>query len=51
MGRTEATVRESVGCLVKRIPRRYGYPPDLRVTAGQTVLQQAEVLAARWATA
>ena len=34
---------------VKRILRKYGYPPDLQDAAVQTVLQQAEVLSARWA--
>ena len=34
---------------VKRILRKHGYPPDLRDAAVQTVLQQAEVLSARWA--
>lgn len=34
--------------LVKRILRKYGYPPDLQDLALQTVLQQAELLAARW---
>jgi len=33
--------------LVKRILRKYGYPPDLQDAAVQTVLQQAEALAAR----
>lgn len=35
--------------LVKRILRKYGYPPDLQDEAVQTVLRQAEVLSARWA--
>ena len=34
---------------VKRILRKYGYPPDLQDAAVRTVLQQAEVLSARWA--
>ena len=34
---------------VKRILRQHGYPPDLQDAAVQTVLQQAEVLSARWA--
>ncbi|MFQ3679762.1 MAG: type I restriction enzyme endonuclease domain-containing protein, partial [Pseudanabaenaceae cyanobacterium] len=33
---------------VKRILRRYGYPPDLQAAAVQNVLQQAEALSARW---
>ncbi|NLH82104.1 MAG: DUF3387 domain-containing protein, partial [Phyllobacteriaceae bacterium] len=34
---------------VKRILRKYGYPPDLQDAAVQTVLRQAEVLSAKWA--
>ncbi|MDR1229429.1 MAG: DUF3387 domain-containing protein [Azoarcus sp.] len=34
--------------LVKRILRKYGYPPDLQDSAVQTVLQQAEALSAEW---
>ncbi len=34
--------------LVKRILRKYGYPPDLQDAAVQTVLQQAEALSAEW---
>ena len=34
--------------LVKRILRKYGYPPDLQDAAVQTVLQQAEALSATW---
>ena len=35
--------------LVKRLLRRYGYPPDLQDAAVQKVLQQAEALSAEWA--
>jgi type I restriction enzyme R subunit len=35
--------------LVKRLLRKYGYPPDLQDVAVQKVLQQAEALAADWA--
>jgi type I restriction enzyme, R subunit len=35
--------------LVKRILRKYGYPPDLQDAAVQTVLQQAEAFSAEWA--
>ncbi|HRB16176.1 MAG TPA: type I restriction endonuclease subunit R [Nitrospira sp.] len=42
------TVRENVRAqlrvIVKRILRKYGYPPDMQEKATQTVLQQAEVL-------
>ncbi len=41
--------RARMRVLVKRILRKHGYPPDLRAAAVQTVLQQAEVLSARWA--
>jgi type I restriction enzyme R subunit len=34
--------------LVKRILRKYGYPPDLQDAAVQTVLQQGEALALLW---
>ncbi len=44
----EAT-RARMRVLVKRILRKYGYPPDLQDDAVQTVLQQAEALSARWA--
>jgi type I restriction enzyme R subunit len=42
--------RARIRVLVKRILRKYGYPPDLQDAAVQTVLQQAEVLSERWAT-
>jgi len=49
------TVRENVRAhlrvLVKRILRKYGYPPDLQKKATDTVLEQAEVLSANWAVA
>ena len=35
--------------IVKRILRKYGYPPDMQEKATQTVLEQAEVLSAGWA--
>jgi type I restriction enzyme R subunit len=42
------SARARMRVLVKRILRKYGYPPDLQDAAVQTVLQQAEVLAERW---
>ncbi|MBC7187655.1 MAG: type I restriction endonuclease subunit R [Calditrichaeota bacterium] len=49
------TVRENVRAnlrrLVKRVLRKYGYPPDKQEKATQTVLEQAEVLSAAWALA
>jgi type I restriction enzyme, R subunit len=43
------SARARMRVLVKRILRKYGYPPDLQDTAVQTVLQQAEALSAGWA--
>ena len=49
------TVRENVRAqlrvIVKRILRKYGYPPDKQEKATQTVLEQAEVLSEIWAAA
>jgi type I restriction enzyme R subunit len=42
--------RARIRVLVKRILRKYGYPPDLQDAAVQIVLQQAEALSAAWAT-
>jgi type I restriction enzyme R subunit len=33
---------------VKRILRKYGYPPDKQEKATDTVLEQAETLSADW---
>ena len=41
-----AQARAKMRALVKRILRKYGYPPDLQAAAVQTVLQQAEALLA-----
>jgi type I restriction enzyme R subunit len=43
------SARARMRVLVKRILRKYGYPPDLQDAAVQTVLQQAEALSASWA--
>ncbi|MBK5958367.1 DEAD/DEAH box helicase [Rhodoplanes elegans] len=47
------TIRENVRAqlrvLVRRILRKYGYPPDKQEKATQTVLAQAELMAAAWA--
>ena len=49
------TVRENVRAqlrvLVKRILRKYGYPPDKQEKATQTVLEQAALLSQEWAVA
>lgn len=42
------SARARMRVLVKRILRKYGYPPDLQDAAVQTVLQQAELLSAAW---
>jgi type I restriction enzyme R subunit len=42
-------VRANLRVLVKRILRKYGYPPDKQERATLTVLEQAEVLSAQWA--
>lgn len=43
------TARARMRVLVKRLLRKYGYPPDLQDAAVQKVLQQAEALSADWA--
>ena len=47
MHREAARARMRV--VVKRLLRKYGYPPDLQDAAVQNVLQQAEALSAEWA--
>lgn len=42
------TVRAKLRVNVKRILRKYGYPPDLQEKATTTVLEQAELIAAGW---
>ncbi len=41
--------RARVRVLVKKILRKYGYPPDMQDDAVKTVLRQAEELSAHWA--
>ncbi|HMJ88722.1 MAG TPA: type I restriction enzyme endonuclease domain-containing protein [Candidatus Acidoferrum sp.] len=36
--------------MMKQILNKYGYPPDLQEEAVKTVLNQAELLCAAWAT-
>ncbi len=43
--------RAQMRVLVKRILRRYGYPPDKREKATRTVLEQAELLCKEWVLA
>jgi len=42
------SARAKIRVLVKRILRKYGYPPDLQEKATDLVLEQAELLAASW---
>jgi type I restriction enzyme R subunit len=42
-------VRAQMRVLIKRILRRYGYPPDKQAKATELVLEQAEVLCKDWA--
>lgn len=42
------SARARMRVLVKRILRKYGYPPDLQDSAVQTVLRQAEALSSTW---
>jgi type I restriction enzyme R subunit len=44
-------VRAQLRVLIKRILRKYGYPPDKQERATQTVLEQAALLSAEWAAA
>ena len=41
--------RARLRVLVRRILKKYGYPPDMQDEAVKTVLQQAEALSAAWA--
>ena len=43
-------VRAKIRVMVKRILRKHGYPPDKQEKATATVLQQAELLCADWAS-
>ncbi len=44
------SARAKIRVLVKRILKQYGYPPDLTESATALVLEQAELIAAEWAT-
>jgi len=41
-------VRAQMRVIIKRILRKYGYPPDKEARATELVLQQAEVLCTDW---
>jgi type I restriction enzyme R subunit len=42
------SVRAKLRVMVKRVLRKFGYPPDKQEKATQTVLAQAELLCAEW---
>jgi type I restriction enzyme R subunit len=42
--------RAQIRVMVKRILRKYGYPPDLQAKATELVLEQATVLCGHWAS-
>jgi SOS-response transcriptional repressor LexA len=44
-----ANVQANLRRLVKRVLRKYGYPPDKQKQATRTVLEQAELFGAEWA--
>jgi type I restriction enzyme R subunit len=43
------SVKATLRVYVKRVLKRHGYPPDKQQKATDTVLQQAELIAPRWA--
>ena len=44
-----ASVRARLRVMVRRVLRKYGYPPDKQEKATDTVLEQAELLGSNWA--
>ncbi len=46
--RIRENVRANLRVMVKRILRKYGYPPDKQEKATQIVLEQAELLCKDW---
>ncbi len=43
------SARAKMRTIVRRLLRKYGYPPDKQEKATQTVLEQAELLCHNWA--
>jgi len=43
------SVRAKLKVIVKRILRKYGYPPDKQAAATEMILKQAELLVDGWA--
>lgn len=46
--KVKESVRATIRLTVKKILRKYGYPPDLQEKAIQTVLEQAEIISEGW---
>ena len=42
------TARARIRIMVRRILRKFGYPPDLQAEATKLVLEQAELMCADW---
>ena len=42
------SARAKIRVLVKRILKKYGYPPDLQNDAIRTVIEQAEIWSTEW---
>lgn len=42
------TVQAKLRVMVKRILRKYGYPPDKQKKATETVLEQAALICSNW---
>lgn len=47
---SKESVRAKIRILVKRVLCQHGYPPDKQEAATATVLAQAELLCADWAS-
>ncbi len=46
---TRLATQAQIRIIVRRLLRKYGYPPDKQEKATQTVLEQAKLLCAEWA--
>ena len=46
--RERRQARAQMRVIIKRILRKYGYPPDKQARATELVLEQAEVLCREW---
>ena len=47
--RIREAVRANIRVMVKKLLKRYGYPPDKRQMATDLVIEQAELLSDKWA--